>query len=100
MQKNFLIYHRHFRAAAKVDAKDNTPEYSQLRLRKPSTTFHRCHIVAEDSRNQFLSSMHPLHGCTVPLSVHAVGHLNMLMPLVADDAIPISKVLYHCVVSV
>ena len=30
----------------------------------------------------------------------AVVDLNMLMPAVADDAIPITKVLSHCVVSV
>ena len=36
----------------------------------------------------------------MPLLMHAVVDLNMLMPLVAGDVIPISKVLYHCVVSV
>ena len=34
------------------------------------------------------------------LFMSAVIDLNMLMPAVADDTILITKVLYHCVVSV
>ena len=35
-----------------------------------------------------------------PLFMPAVVHLNILMPVVTGDVIPISKVLYHCMVSV
>ena len=42
---------------------------------------------------------HPLHSTTL-LFTPAVVDLNMLMCTVADDAIPITNVLSHCVVSV